>query len=345
MKPFKILAIQFKYLGDAVIMTPALKALATQIPNIELHVLVAAEAATLLENISWIAKVWAMPRQRGKIKLSVTLPFILALRREKFDQSIDFGANDRGALLSYLSGAKNRLGSIEYGDPKWIQRHCYTVMVVHKNPAAPYFDLHFDLLHALNITRPRQLKLEINIMEDQLDPSPKTLAGNYVVCHISTSQARKDWPLCHWKTLYDFMHQADLKIIFSAGPNERERKLLEDLKLMLPDAQLLPVITDLKLFLRIIKRSRILVCGDTGPLHFAEGMGVPVLGIFGVANSIRQVAPMYSEDQIIRSDFCACDPIFDTGDVCRSSESCMTSILPETVFKKLIDRLNVIDAI
>jgi len=69
LKSIKVLAIQFKYLGDAVILTPALKALANQIPNIELHVLVAAEIAPLLENLPWIAKVWAMPRQRGKIKL------------------------------------------------------------------------------------------------------------------------------------------------------------------------------------------------------------------------------------------------------------------------------------
>jgi ADP-heptose:LPS heptosyltransferase len=50
LKSIKVLAIQFKYLGAAVILTPALKALANQIPNIELHVLVAAEIAPLLEN-------------------------------------------------------------------------------------------------------------------------------------------------------------------------------------------------------------------------------------------------------------------------------------------------------
>ena len=125
----KILAIQFKYFGDAVILTPALKALKTQMPHAELHVLVAAEVAPLLVNLPWITKVWAMPRSRGKAKLSQAFPIIKAMRKEKFDQSIDFGGNDRGALLSFLSGAPTRLGAIEKDQPKLMQRICYTQII------------------------------------------------------------------------------------------------------------------------------------------------------------------------------------------------------------------------
>ena len=169
----KVLAIQFKYLGDAVILTPALKALVNQTPNIELHVLVAAEIAPLLENLPWIAKVWAMPRQRSKVKLSHALPFIKSLRQEKFDQSIDFGGNDRGALLSYLSGAKIRFGSTDITHPKWIQKFCYSKIIRRINPNAPYFDLHFELLSALNISRPNQLKLEIEFGSSEVETASK----------------------------------------------------------------------------------------------------------------------------------------------------------------------------
>jgi len=344
LKSHKVLAIQFKYLGDAVILTPALRAIAMQIPNVELHVLVASEIAPLLENIPWITKVWAMPRQRGKLKLMVTLPFIFALRREEFDQSIDFGGNDRGALLSYLSGAQKRLGPIEYGDPKWTQRICYTEIKSRENPFASYFNLHFELLHALNVTRPNQLKIEIFIDGSEAESAEKVLPNNYIICHISTSQPKKDWPLSHWQTLFYLADEAGIKIIFSAGPNERERNLLSEFKLMLPEAKTLPAITNLKLFLSVIKRSKLFVCGDTGPLHFAEGMGVPVLGIFGVGNSIRQVAPIYSEDEIVRSDVCACDLLSSNADVCLSSESCMASIQPESVFFRLKRSLNFPDS-
>jgi len=43
----KILAIQFKYFGDAVLMTPALRALREHFPQSEIHLLVPAEIAPL----------------------------------------------------------------------------------------------------------------------------------------------------------------------------------------------------------------------------------------------------------------------------------------------------------
>lgn len=337
----KVLAIQFKYLGDAVILTPALKALVNQTPNIELHVLVAAEIAPLLENLPWITKVWAMPRQRGKVKLWHALPFIQSLRQEKFDQSIDFGGNDRGAILSYLSGAKNRLGSTESNHSKWIQKFCYSKIIKRNNPNAPYFDLHFELLNALNISRPNQLKLEINLGSFEVEASSELMPKNSILCHISTSQPKKDWPVSHWRELYYLAHQAGLNLVFSAGPNDRERKLLSELQLLVPEADTLPPIGDLKLFLSILKNSRVLICGDTGPLHFAEGLGVPVLGIFGVGNSIKQVAPVYDANQLILARSCPCVALPSNVDFCQSTPSCMASIQPESVLLRLKSMLNI----
>jgi ADP-heptose:LPS heptosyltransferase len=331
-------------LGDAVILTPALKALATQIPNIELHLLVAAEIAPLLENLPWITKVWAMPRQRGKAKLWDALPFIQALRQEKFDQSIDFGGNDRGALLSYLSGVRIRLGPIDSVKPKWMHRICYTQIIKRKNPGAPYFDLHFELLHAWNIRRPDLLKMEIACDAVDVELVSKLLPDNSIICHITTSQPKKDWPVSHWQALYHLARQTGLKLVFSAGPNDRERKLLSELKALVPEADMLPPIGSLKLFLSILKSSKMLLCGDTGPLHFAEGLGVPVLGIFGEGNSIKQVAPIYNKDQLICAGSCECEERSNNLNFCQATVSCMASIQPEAVFLKLKNRLQIGDS-
>lgn len=80
----KILAIQFKYLGDAVFLVPALRALREHQPECELHVLVAAEAVPVLEHLPWLTKVWPMPRTRGKARIRESWPIIRALRRERF---------------------------------------------------------------------------------------------------------------------------------------------------------------------------------------------------------------------------------------------------------------------
>ena len=54
----KILAIQFKYFGDAVFLTPALLAIKKKFPNSEIHVLVAQEIAPVFNNLKYIDKIW-----------------------------------------------------------------------------------------------------------------------------------------------------------------------------------------------------------------------------------------------------------------------------------------------
>src|SRR5271154_951263 len=101
----KILAIQFKYFGDAVLMTPALRAIREHFTQSEIHLLVPEEIAPLFQHLPWLNRVWPMPRRRGRASLRETWPFIRALRRENFDRSVDFASNDRGAFLSFFIGA------------------------------------------------------------------------------------------------------------------------------------------------------------------------------------------------------------------------------------------------
>jgi heptosyltransferase-3 len=62
----KILAIQFKYFGDAVFLAPALLGIKEKFPNSEIHLLVAKEIAPVFNRLKYIDKIWAIPRNRGK---------------------------------------------------------------------------------------------------------------------------------------------------------------------------------------------------------------------------------------------------------------------------------------
>ena len=158
--PLKILAIQFKYYGDTALMTPALRAIREHFRDCALHALVPEEVAPLLNHLPWLTRVWPMPRRRGRARFNQTWPVIRALRDERFDRSVDFGGNDRGAILSLLCGARQRLGPIHPGG--FIgRRFCYTQRV---SPAP--LDQHetVRLLHILSawgITPPRSLAIEI----------------------------------------------------------------------------------------------------------------------------------------------------------------------------------------
>jgi len=194
--PLKILAIQFKYYGDAVMMVPALRALREHFPDSALHALVPREVAPLLEHLPWLNRVWPMTRIRGRAGLRSAWPVIRALRAERFDRSVDFGGNDRGAILSRLSGARVRLG---IRDPQGFlgRRFCYTERVA---PAAR--DQHesqrlLHLLSAWGIPPSTSLTSEIHTTPAQDRSGARVLPENRILCHITSSQPKKEWPVSH----------------------------------------------------------------------------------------------------------------------------------------------------
>jgi ADP-heptose:LPS heptosyltransferase len=294
-----VLAIQFKYLGDAVFLTPALRALREYQPNGEIHVLVASEIAPLFEHLPWITKVWSLPRTRGKARIRDSWPVIRALRRERFDRSVEFGGNDRGAILSFLSGARQRLGAVD--KTSLLQKACYTTAVAKAGLPDPYVQNFLQLLAVWQIAPPKSLALELAADPALAAAAADVLPAGRVVCHLGTSQPYKEWPLTRWQEFFRLARAAGVPLAFSSGPGEREQAHLTGLKQLEPDIVTLPTVPSLKLFLAVLQRARAFVAGDTGPLHCAAALGIPIVGLFGTNDSIERAASNYSAHQVIKN--------------------------------------------
>jgi ADP-heptose:LPS heptosyltransferase len=326
----KILAIQFKYFGDAVLMTPALRAIRERFPDCALHLLVPAEVAPLVEHLPWLTKLWPMPRNRGHASLKQSWPVLRALRAERFDRSVDFSGNDRSAIMSLLCGARERLGPFHPGG--FLGRHfCYTRRV----PVTP-LDRHETLrsLHVLSgwgIDSTRSLETEIHT-DPALDPAAgQILKERKIIGHIASSQPKKEWPLACWARLHQMTAAAGLKLVFSTGIGAREESLLAEFKRLAPGAPVLPPVPNLALYLAVLKRAGAFVSGDTGPLHFAAGVGVPTLALFG-ATSHTLWAPIGPRHRLLTGSPCSCSGHVD---VCQSANPCMAAITPEQVLEQL----------
>ena len=333
-RPEKILAVQFKYLGDAVFMTPALRALKKHQPENELHVLVASEVAPLLEHLPWITKVWPLPRTRGRARFRASWPVVRGLRREHFDRAVDFGGNDRGAILSLLSGARRRLGTLESG-AAWFQRFCYTETVRADALPKAWVSRYLQLLSTWDVAAPASLRLEIAADPALAAEAANLLPAGMIVCHLGASQPRKEWPLDRWQGFLRLARAAGFNLIFSTGVDERERNLLVALKNREPDIQALPPRLNLSGFLAVLRRAQAVIAGDTGPLHFATALGVPVIGLFGTGASVQRAAPLYHASQVIKGGDCFCDARLLPSAHCHDAPPCMAAIKPEQVLAAL----------
>jgi ADP-heptose:LPS heptosyltransferase len=327
--PEKILAIQFKYFGDGVLLTPALRALREQLPGCELHLLVPEEIAPLLQHLPWLNRVWPMPRRRGSASPGKTWPIIRALRRERFDRSVDFASNDRGAILSLLIGARKRLGWAERGGFLG-RRFCYNQRVAPESKARHESARLAHLLSAWEIA-PASLEAEIHSDPALAAAAESLLPAGTILCHAASSQSKKEWPLRHWAEFYRLAAATGLSVAFTTAVGAREQQLMAELKKILPDSPVLPAIPGLPMFLAVLNRAEVFISGDTGPLHFAAGLGVPTISLFG-PTSAAQWAPAGPRHKFLTGSPCQCD---GNRAVCQNANHCLAAITPGQVLASL----------
>ncbi|MGH8023948.1 MAG: glycosyltransferase family 9 protein [Limisphaerales bacterium] len=327
----KILAIQFKYFGDAALLTTALRAIREALPQSELHALVPEEIAPILKHLPWLNRVWAMPRRRGRGNFSETLPVLRALRRERFDRSVDFASNDRGAIASFFIGAKDRLGWDESGGFLG-RRFCYNRRVAPETQPVHESAHLVHLLSGWNVPPPRSLEVEIRT-DPALDDAAKKIltAENAILCHVASSQPNREWPIGHWVKFHQLAASAGWPVAFTTPRGEREQALMAVLKKEAPNARILPLIAELPLFLAVLRRAGSFISGDTGPLHFAAGLGVPTLSLFGPSSPERW-APIGRQHQFLTGSACRCGA---HTKVCSSESYCLAAISAEQVFECL----------
>lgn len=323
----KLLAIQFKYLGDVVVATPALRALRRAFPQWELHVLVPEEAAPLLQGLGWIDRVWKFPRIRGRLNFGASWPLIRQLRRERFAVSIDFAGNDRGALLSLMVGAGRRIGVIA---PLGfhLRSRCYTDRVEEFDTTRHESVRTWAATAPLDVPFPDDMTLEIAAASRLAPAAAAALGDTQVLCYVTATQPKREWPIGHWLRFAERAGALTPAIAFTGGSSAREKQVLEAIAERKSGVSILPAPEPLELLLAVLAQAKLFICGDTGPMHFAAALGVPTLSLFGPTSAMRW-APLGARHRWISGGLCPCSGHSAT---CIAADPCVGQITPDRVF-------------
>jgi heptosyltransferase-1 len=105
-------------------------------------------------------------------------------------------------------------------------------------------------------------------------PSP----DRYAVLLHATAQREKEWPVEYWIALGQSLRARNLRPVLPWG-NVREQERSHAIAAALPDANV-PGLQPLDAVARLIAGAALVVGVDTGLLHLAGALGVPLIGIF-----------------------------------------------------------------
>jgi len=298
----RIIVVLPNWVGDAVMATPALRALRCHYGSAHLTFVARPYVADVVADLGWADRLSLWPvgananRKQGLVRLAHQL------RRDaggRPDLAILLANSFRSALLATLAGARRRVGYDRDGRGLLLSDR----LVAHRMngryvpvPMIRYYNGIADFLGCRNLST--RMELPSGPAYDELYTGLKARAGisekrPLVVIHAGAAfGTSKCWLPERFADVADRLTDAhDAQIVFTCGPNEQEiirtvRKHLRRPAVLLDDVR-----TTLREAMALIRGCDLLICNDTGPRHFAAAYGVPVVTLFGPTD------PVWSETE------------------------------------------------
>ena len=312
-----ILVFEAANLGDIVILAPLLRSLRARFPQARLAFLGKSSAESFLreqelaDELIPIRVPWAehMSRWRRYNPFSpLWLNFawsLIRLRKRRFDLAFASGRSDiRHNLALWLTGARRRVGYGHAGGSFLLTD------VVLPDLGHPHVtDLTLQFLKHLNIPIVRDHLLLSVTAEDQgiadkifneRGVGPHDLL---VGIHSGARKGVRQWGEDRFREVaVQIVERFGGKIIWFADPAQPHAAPT------IPN--IIPVLLPLRQFLAVLSRCRLLVCNDSGPMHMAAGLGVPVVAVFGPTQP-EWFGPLGSQHRVVIRRDVWCRPCAD----------------------------------
>lgn len=278
-----ILVIEAWQIGDVVLTTPFLAALRGCFPDASVTLLAKPHASELLANTELVDDVlvfelpWTRPSRKydpSAYDSRALSTLIRALRARRFDLCFDARMDIRSNVLSWLSGARRRVG-FRYGGADWLLTDAVTVDPL----AAHKVDDWFSLLAPVGCRPPTRIRCLLKTTAEEQSRAEAALqtaraAGSALIgIHPGASHTGKRWPLRNFAALAELLLERGNSIIVFADEHGFGSELAGIPGVIVSRTPLRPMMA-------LIEKCDVFVCNDSGPMHIAAALGVRTVAIF-----------------------------------------------------------------
>jgi ADP-heptose:LPS heptosyltransferase/lauroyl/myristoyl acyltransferase len=261
------------WLGDVVIALPLLRAIRQSRPDAEVTLVAKKQFLPLLESWGVADHLHALPpRGAGYYR------HFLGVREEYPDAWLLFTNSLRGDMEAWLAGCRQRFGLTRRGKARPLLTHAYEVPAGFDERTHHQIELWENFLQHFGLNLPPDRRP----IDVHLPRSPRSSIG---LIAGSENAPEKRWPVSHWRRLIEAMPDESFVLFGTANDVPITNAVASGFA---PDrVRNLAGKTDLVTFARTLGECRLLVTNDTGGMHLANALGVPLIALFGPTNPIR----------------------------------------------------------
>lgn len=258
------------WLGDVVMALPLLRAIRQGRPDAEITLLAKAQYRPLLEKLGLADRVLPLPRKGAGY-----FGHFWRLREQFPDCTILFTNSLRGDLEAWLTRSRQRFGIARPGKPRRLLTHRLRLTA----------DYDEERHHQLGLWTSFLQQFGLNEAPDTTPlPTPRNARPVIGLICGSENNPEKRWPVERWRSLIAALPEREFLLL--GTPNDRA------ITTAVADGFGRRVEnragkTSLVEFADALAECALLVTNDTGGMHLANALGVPVVALFGPTNPVR----------------------------------------------------------
>jgi ADP-heptose:LPS heptosyltransferase len=332
-KPDKILFIRLRLLGDIIFTIPSIQVFKHHFPDTGVYYVVEEQFREIGALLPGIHQLIVVPRKMGLKKM---WQFRKDMRKIGFDTVMDFHSGPKSAQLTWLTGAKLRIG---YQTPN--RNFAYHRLTPRKFGDSP--------THSVYNQAKLLEHLGIPINMDHLPQYPEitideTRVGDFVrqalnqkneknvVIHVGAGNTFRDWGSENFSTLIGKLKKHGLRVfLIGSGDVEKQRGAylrnlhqVHDFTGKLSIAELIYLVSQAAVYLG----------ADSGPLHAASLTPTPLVALYG-PNIPEISGPWRKKDVSIIQKKMDCRPCSQR--TCKYDIiQCMKNITTDEVYETII---------
>lgn len=312
---YKILIIRLSSLGDILLTTPVIRALSKKYPNSQIDYIVKKRYSSALQYNPLISSFYLYEKEKIKsIKEKI--------RSKKYDLVIDLQNNLRSCALTL--GLRTKVKRFKKPTFKKL------LLVWTK----------INLLKGIKLIPMRYAETASLQLDDKgLDLfipesiNPKLVSNKkYIGICPGAKHFTKRWPEEYFIELGNRLGGQNYTVVIFGGKDDKE--LCKSVSSKIENSIYLCNNDDLLQTAIDMKKCQHIICNDSGLMHTATAVGVPITAIFGSTVSEFGFIPYQSNNTILENNSLSCRPCSHIGRSSCPQEhfKCMKEIKPNTVF-------------
>ena len=332
-----ILVVKLSAIGDVIHALPVSYAIKETFPDAKLTWVVEPPAYDLLKMNPCVDKIILFQKKEFKTFSGFVkkfLPFKQEIQQENYDAVLDLQGLFKSAAIAFFANSNIKLGICNMRELS----NKISTPVVGEHAKGHIVERYLDTARAIGcrvdkVVFPIEIPAEENLkaieimLQNGLDENKP-----YFVFAVGANWENKRWRTNFFAELGNWLYSVKVTPVIIGGgalDEERAEKIISQMEI--PPVNLVGK-TNLIQLAYVIKKARLVLGGDTGPVHLAAGLGVRTLMLMGPTDANRN-GPYGQIENAIEVDR-NCKGCWKRA--CPKNKNCLENISVQLVKEKIL---------